>query len=203
MNLKILSGFAWQSQCHLAFTSAPRFDTNDDVTELLAGSGTQGFLNGQGALADFNDPGAVAADFVSNIYVADTGNRSKFASLRQTALSQLLREEETESCQATERALRYRRLSRQWSATIPTLWIVAYDESWGLLQIANSGLVVFLAYFNGVSLGSGLCVDSANNLYYSWQYLRFLVWARMELLDVFAGSGNSGSSERKWYLRLV
>ena len=44
-----------------------------DVT-TLAGSGTPGSANGQGAAASFNSPTGLAVDFQGNVYVADNGN---------------------------------------------------------------------------------------------------------------------------------
>jgi sugar lactone lactonase YvrE len=46
----------------------------DGVVSTLAGSGTAGFSNGNGTAATFNTSWGVAADFLGNIYVADSGN---------------------------------------------------------------------------------------------------------------------------------
>ena len=42
--------------------------------DTLAGSGAEGFANGRGASAQFNNPRGVAVDSDDNIYVADSGN---------------------------------------------------------------------------------------------------------------------------------
>lgn len=44
------------------------------VITLLAGSGSPGFQDGNGASASFNSPGGVVVDHSGNVYVADTGN---------------------------------------------------------------------------------------------------------------------------------
>src|ERR1700723_726695 len=50
------------------------YDTNDDVAEIFAGSGTAGSLNAQGTLAMFSSPSQIVADTSSNLYVLDPGN---------------------------------------------------------------------------------------------------------------------------------
>lgn len=55
-----------------------KITVNGSVTDVtvttLAGTGEAGFLNGEGNVAKFNKPEAVAVDNAGNIYVADTGN---------------------------------------------------------------------------------------------------------------------------------
>jgi hypothetical protein len=74
MKLKILAGLSVALLSICQGTRAQIYDTNDDVAEVFAGSGTSGYLNAQGTLAIFNNPVAVAADSLGNLYVADAGN---------------------------------------------------------------------------------------------------------------------------------
>ncbi len=53
--------------------SVRRIDSSGNVT-TLAGDGTAGFTNGQGAAARFNNPKGVAVDNLGRVLVADTGN---------------------------------------------------------------------------------------------------------------------------------
>ncbi|MEK7832234.1 MAG: hypothetical protein AAB401_14160, partial [Acidobacteriota bacterium] len=53
--------------------SIRRIDSGGNVT-TLAGDGTAGFTNGQGAAARFNNPKGVAVDNLGRVLVADTGN---------------------------------------------------------------------------------------------------------------------------------
>lgn len=45
------------------------------VTTLAGGDAKGGYVNGQGALASFKNPGALAIDKDGNVYVLDTGNK--------------------------------------------------------------------------------------------------------------------------------
>lgn len=51
-------------------------DTSKYTVTTLAGTGSYGFTNGQGAIAQFSDPYAVATDVSGNIYVADADNNA-------------------------------------------------------------------------------------------------------------------------------
>ncbi len=53
--------------------SIRRIDSSGNVT-TLAGDGTAGFTNGQGAAARFNNPKGIAVDNLGRVLVADTGN---------------------------------------------------------------------------------------------------------------------------------
>src|SRR5271169_2987098 len=44
------------------------------VVTILAGSGKQGYADGQGTAASFANPNGVAVDASGNVYVADTDN---------------------------------------------------------------------------------------------------------------------------------
>ena len=63
--LCVLSG--WQATAQI-------YDTNNNVVQIFAGSGTQGYLEGQGTQAMFSSPQGVVADTSGNLFVIDGGN---------------------------------------------------------------------------------------------------------------------------------
>jgi hypothetical protein len=177
----------WQSLA--VYSYAQIYDTNNDVAEVFAGSGTPGFLNAQGTLAVFNNPLGIAADSFGNIYVADANN----------ALIRLITTNGTVSTFAgggngslpgfgTSVGLGSIGPGVMVCDLSNTLWINVQS---GLLRIGADNLVEFLT-FTGVYSGTGLCVDRSNNLYYSTSTEIYRLGAN-GTLDVFAGSGNSGS----------
>lgn len=54
--------------------NAVRKISPNGTVSTLAGNGKQGYRDGAGAAAEFNDPGDVAVDGVGNVYVADVEN---------------------------------------------------------------------------------------------------------------------------------
>lgn len=63
--------FVVQFQTHRIRKIAPNGDTTN-----FAGTGSPGFVNGNGTSASFNNPGQIAADQFGNLFVADFGNRA-------------------------------------------------------------------------------------------------------------------------------
>jgi sugar lactone lactonase YvrE len=58
-----------------AFNNRIRKISSNRMVTTLAGNGTAGFADGQGANAQFNDPEGLTVDAAGNVYVADGGNR--------------------------------------------------------------------------------------------------------------------------------
>jgi hypothetical protein len=54
--------------------NAQTYDTNGDFVQTFAGSGEQGYVDGQGQLTKFSGPSQIVADTSSNLYVWDGGN---------------------------------------------------------------------------------------------------------------------------------
>ncbi|MDB5102137.1 MAG: hypothetical protein JWM80_6558 [Cyanobacteria bacterium RYN_339] len=63
--------FVADAAAHLIRKTAP-----DGSVSTIAGSGTPGFADGQGAAASFNAPAGIAVDSAGNLIVADAGNHA-------------------------------------------------------------------------------------------------------------------------------
>jgi hypothetical protein len=172
------------------WAEAQNYDTNDDVVEVFAGSGTTGYLNAQGTLAIFNNPDGIAADSFGNLYVADNGN-ARIRLITTNGTVSTYAGGGGGSLPGYGTAVSLPSLGVMVADRSNTLWIVTGPYSDGLVRIGTDTLVEFLS-FTGIYGGTGLCVDSGNNLYYSTSTQIYRLAAN-GTLDLYAGSGNTGS----------
>ena len=183
---------------------AQTYDTNNIVVQTFAGSGFSGWVDGVGTQTMFSGPQSIVADSQGNSFVLDIGNRrirkitsggtvSTFAGGGSGALPGY----------GTNVSLQY---AYDYSSMAidhsNVLWITIYDLNYPggpyLLRIGNDAYVTRVQP-NTLGLFSGVCVDSANNVYVAdigsgtgnriYRYRTNGIW------EVFAGSGNSGSAD--------
>ena len=166
------------------------YDTNNDVVQIFAGSGTAGNLNGQGTLAMFNNPSQIVADTSNNLFVADSGNSVVRKITPDGTVSTFVGNGSG---------------GLPWYGTFGSMAIDHQNTIWmsylygssggGMLRIGSNGHVEFLAY-SGVSQYSAICVDSGNNIYFSTgPGNRVYRLSASGTLTLFAGSGSSGSTD--------
>ena len=77
-SISYVSGLCVDSANNLYYTSGNqifRFNQYTGLTELFAGSGNQGFADGNWIFTSFNSPSALVADLADNIYVWDSANK--------------------------------------------------------------------------------------------------------------------------------
>jgi hypothetical protein len=181
--LAIAPALVWRAEAQI-------YDTNDDVAETFAGSGMVGYLNAQGALANFSNPIEVAADSFGNLYVADTGNGRIRLITTNGAVSTYVGGG-TGSLPGYGTSVGLPSFI-QYPVMIcdhsNTLWL---DATGGLIRITPDTYAEFLS-FSGIY--TGLCVDSSNNLYYTTTGNQIFRLNVNGTLDLFAGSGSSGEA---------
>ena len=168
----VMASFGWNVQ-------GQSYDTNNDVVQIFAGSGTSGLLNAQGTLAMFNSPEFIVADTFSNLYVLDSGNS-------------LIRKISTNGTVSTftSVSLGY---SGSGGMTIDgnnTIWITING---GINEVASNGSVTFLT-FSGVSYASGICTDYGNNIYYTAGNQIYRI-SSQGVLTLWAGNSSVGSTD--------
>jgi hypothetical protein len=171
--------------------AAQTYETNNVYVQTFAGSGFYGNYDGQGVLTMFNAPSAIVADSFGNFFVYDS-NAGRIRKITPAGAVTTFVGGGNGSLPGfgTNVSLPYGYYG-YGTMTIDhsnVLWLAAGGY---LLRIGPDG---YVAPVNpSVSSPAGLCVDSANNLYYSSgnQILRYN--QATGLSEVFVGSGNPGS----------
>jgi sugar lactone lactonase YvrE len=161
---------AWRAEAQI-------YDTNNDVVQLFAGSGTSGFLNAQGTLAMFASPSYVVSDTQSNLFVCDYGNR-------------LIRKITPDGTVSTFASVNWGTVGGMAIDGNNTIWITS---GYGIYEVGSNGSVTFLSY-SGVTGQSGICTDSENNIYYTAGNQIFRISA-YGVLTLLAGNTSAGSTD--------
>ena len=192
----VAASFGWNIEAQI-------YDTNGDYVQTFAGSGFSGYVDGVGQLTMFNYPAMIAADSSGNLFVVDGGNSlirkitpdgtvSTFAgggagSLpgygTNVSLSGYIGPSGGSGAMIVDRS--------------NTLLITKMVNTPALLRIRSDGYITS-TNLTGIQQSSGLCVDSANNIYYSSGMFggnKIYRWRTNGVVEVFAGSGNTGSAD--------
>jgi hypothetical protein len=158
------------------------YDTNNDVVQIFAGSGTVGSINAQGTLATFSYPQYVVADTFSNLYVWDSQN-------------DLIRKIVPNGTVSTFASLSFFGAGGMAIDGNNTIWITGQSSGYGfgIFEVSSVGSATFLAY-NGINQYSGICTDSGNNIYYTAGNQIYRISAQ-GVLTLFAGSTSSGTND--------
>jgi hypothetical protein len=174
--------------------AAQTYDTNNEVVQTFAGSAFTGYLDGQGQLTMFSSPSQIVSDTSSNLYVWDSGNSrirkitpdgtvTTFAGGGSTFLPAV----------GTNAALGSYIF---YSMITASSNVILASSAFGgatptLLIIQPSGLITQTNLLN-MGFGSGVCVDSTGNTYYTGGN-KIYRWLANGSTEVFVGSGNSGA----------
>ncbi|MGO8766333.1 MAG: hypothetical protein ACLQSR_14500 [Limisphaerales bacterium] len=180
--------------------AAQTYDTNGDYVQTFAGYGEQGYLDGQGLLTKFSNPSQIVADTSSNLYIWDSGNYRIRKITPGGAVSTLAGGGYEYQGQGTNVSFSlYYNIGAMAIDHFNTIWLIAFSDSYPsypyLLNIQTNGWVSIQNGGDGLtnlSTSSGICFDSANNLYFSggnaiWRYC-----PSTGLSQLYAGNGSSG-----------
>lgn len=165
--LFIAAAFGWQA-------SAQTYDTNNDTVQTFAGYGIPGYVDGPSQLSAFSSPSLVVSDTASNLYVWDSGNARIRKITANGTVSTFAGGGASFDGYGTNVSLGWGTVGAMAIDHANTLWLVIgggyYNNSSfsylvtvdqnGLVSIANGGLT-------NLTSASGICFDSANNLYYT------------------------------------
>lgn len=194
-NLAILIG------CTAGLLTAPApaqtYDTNNVVVQTFAGYGIPAWIDGQGVFSAFSSPLQIVSDTASNLYVWDSGNTR----IRKITPSGTVT---TFAGGGTSFEGYGTNVSLAWGqgGTLAIdhggqLWLVLASGYGGNAYLLTIGTNGYVAIENGglTNLGtsSGVCFDSANNLYYSGGNRIYRYNPNTDTVQPFAGNGVAGS----------
>lgn len=163
------------------------YETNNVVVQTFAGSAFVGYVDGVGQLTMFNYPSSIVADSAGNLFVWDNNNRRIRKLAPDATVSTFAGGGVFGTGCGTNAYLPYDSAFMAIDHS-NNLW---FTTSPYLFRISSDACVSYTA-LSGVNYNSGICVDSVNNVYYSGDS-KIYRYKTNGVLEVFAGSGNSGS----------
>lgn len=184
--------------------AAQTYDTNGDYVQTFAGYGEQGYLDGQGLLTKFSNPSQIVADTSINLYVWDSGN-SRIRKITPAGIVSTLAgggyDYEGEGTNVSFSL--YGTIGAMAMDHSNTIWLAAYGgnvypATQYLLNVQTNGWVAIENGGTGLSnltASSGICFDSANNLYYSGGNMVWRYSSATGDSEPFAGNGSAGYAD--------
>ena len=172
------------------------YDTNGVYVQTFVGSGEPGALDGLGLLTKFNNPSQVVADTSSNLFVWDASNNLIRKITPAGAVSTFAGGGTAFEGYGTNVSFAYYSVGQMAMDHAGTIWLVAaFGGNSFLLTIATNS---YVAIHNGgagvtnLSTSTGICFDSANNLYYGGGNTLYRYRPATGQSTPFAGNGTSG-----------
>ena len=188
--ISIVFMLAWQAD-------AQTYDTNNEVVQTFAGYGIPGYVDGQGMFTEFNHPSQIVADTANNLYVLDRGNFRIRKITPTGAVSTLAGGGTFFEGYGTNVSLAWLTAGPLAIDHANRLWLVmanGYGDNAYLLSIGTNGYVnIENGGLTNLNSSSGICFDSANNLYYSGGNRIYRYSPNSGNLQAFAGNGVAGN----------
>ena len=176
---------------------AQTYDTNNINVQTFAGYGIPGYVDGQGQFTAFSGPNQIASDTASNLYVWDNGNHLIRKITPDATVSTLAGSGSFFQGYGTNVTFSWGVAGSMAMNHSNTLWLVMVNGYGGnpyLLTISTNGYVsIENGGLTNLTTYSGICFDSANNLYYSGGNRIYRYNPHSGLVQVIAGSGISGN----------
>jgi hypothetical protein len=173
------------------------YDTNNDMVSTFAGYGIPAYVDGQGLLTAFNNPTQIVSDTSSNLYVWDSNNQRVRKITPDRTVSTYVGGGSYFDGYGTNVSLGWGQVSAMAIDNANQLWLVMANSYYGgntyLLSIDTNGYVSMVnGGLTNLTSSSGICFDSANNLYYSGGNRIYRYSPGNGTVQPFAGSGIPG-----------
>jgi hypothetical protein len=176
---------------------AQTYDTNNEVVQTFAGFGIPGYVDGQGQLTAFSSPSQIVSDTASNLYVWDSGNFRIRKITASGTVSTFAGGGSYFDGYGTNASLAWGSGGAMAIDHANTLWLVLVSGYSGLSYLVTIGTNGYVSIANGgltnLGISSGICFDSANNLYYSGGNRIYRYNPGTGVVQAIAGSGITGN----------
>ena len=186
----IVSTLVWHSRAQI-------YDTNNETVETFAGYGIPSYIDGQGLFTAFSSPNQIVSDTASNLYVWDNGNQRIRKITPDATVSTLAGGGTYSVGWGTNVSLSWGTAGTLAIDHANTIWLVMANGYNGVPSLLTIGTNGFVSLANGglpnLGTSSGLCFDSADNLYYSGGNRIYRYNPNNGLVQVFSGSGIAGN----------
>lgn len=174
------------------------YDTNNEMVQTFAGYGIPGYVDGQGLLTAFSSPMQIVSDTASNLYVWDSGNARIRKITPNGTVTTFAGGGMNFEGYGTNVSLGWGMGGTLAIDHANNLWLVlAYNNYGGFpcfVTIGTNGYVTIAnAGMTNLTTFSGLCFDSANNLYYSGGNRIYRYNSATGVAQPIAGSGIYGN----------
>jgi hypothetical protein len=173
------------------------YDTNNVMVSTFAGYGIPAYVDGQGLLTAFNNPLQIVSDTASNLYVWDNGNQRIRKITPDRTVSTFVGGGSYLDGYGTNVSLAWGQVSAMAIDHNNLIWLVVANSYYGgvnyLLTVDTNGYVSIVnGGLTNLTFSSGICFDSANNLYYSGGNRIYRYNPGNGTVTPFAGSGIQG-----------
>jgi hypothetical protein len=176
---------------------AQNYDTNNDVVQTFAGFGIPGYVDGQGLLTLFSNPSQIVSDTASNLYVWDSGNSRIRKITANGTVTTFAGGGTYYNGYGTNVSLAWGTGGSMVIDHANTIWLVLVNGYGGFPYLLTIGTNGYVSIENGglTNLGtsSGICFDSANNLYYSGGNRIYRYSPNNGSVQAIAGIGTAGN----------
>lgn len=173
------------------------YDTNNEVVQTFAGFGIPGYVDGQGQLTAFANPTQIVSDTASNLYVWDSGNFRIRKITANGTVTTFAGGGSAFEGYGTNVSLAWGIGGALAMDHANNLWLVLVNNYGGYSYLVTVGTNGYVSIANGglTNLGtaSGVCFDSANNLYYSGGNRIYRYTPGTGSAQAIAGSGIAGN----------